>query len=142
MLSAEEASARLASLRDPQWRAKAASRVRKLRRKLITSRTRSSLVNATSAIAATSIPWAGSSAVCARRQVTTGPLPRAHDPHQPPPLVIIDLTHPQASGHRPGPGDQHPLKLPGRAKRDLYSASGRAADRRRTRASRRGGGPG
>ncbi|MBO0815880.1 MAG: HEAT repeat domain-containing protein, partial [Actinobacteria bacterium] len=34
MLSAEEASARLASLRDPDWRMKAADRARKLRRKL------------------------------------------------------------------------------------------------------------
>ena len=42
----------------------------------ITSRIRSSLVNATFAIAATSIPWAGSSTICARRQVTTDPLPR------------------------------------------------------------------
>ena len=42
----------------------------------ITSRTRSSLVNAAFAIAATSIPCAGGSTVCARRQVTTGPLPR------------------------------------------------------------------
>ena len=36
----------------------------------ITSRTRSSLVNATLAIAATSMPWADSSTICARRQVT------------------------------------------------------------------------
>jgi len=42
----------------------------------ITSRTRSSLVNATLAIAATSMPWADSSTICARRQVTTDPLPR------------------------------------------------------------------
>ncbi len=34
MLGAEEASTRLASLRDPQWRDRASSRVRKLRRKL------------------------------------------------------------------------------------------------------------
>jgi hypothetical protein len=40
----------------------------------ITSRTRSSLVNATFAIWATSMPWAGSSTICARRQVTTDPL--------------------------------------------------------------------
>ena len=37
----------------------------------ITSRTRSSLVNATFAIARTSMPWADSSTICARRQVTT-----------------------------------------------------------------------
>src|SRR5262249_6962790 len=42
----------------------------------ITSRTRSSLVNATFAIAAASIPCADSSTICARRQVTTDPLPR------------------------------------------------------------------
>jgi hypothetical protein len=42
----------------------------------ITSRTRSSLVNATLAIPATSMPWADSSTICARRQVTTDPLSR------------------------------------------------------------------
>jgi hypothetical protein len=42
----------------------------------ITSRTRSSLVNATFAIPATSMPWADSSTICARRQVTTDPLSR------------------------------------------------------------------
>jgi hypothetical protein len=42
----------------------------------ITSRTRSSLVNATLAIAVTSMPCADSSSICARRQVTTDPLPR------------------------------------------------------------------
>src|SRR5262249_33296568 len=42
----------------------------------ITSRTRSSLVNATFAIAAASMPWAGSSTICARRQVRTDLLPR------------------------------------------------------------------
>jgi hypothetical protein len=41
----------------------------------ITSRTRSSLVNATFAIAGTSMPCADSSTICARRQVTTEPLP-------------------------------------------------------------------
>jgi hypothetical protein len=40
------------------------------------SRTRSSLVKATFAIAATSIPWADSNTICARRQVTTEPVPR------------------------------------------------------------------
>jgi hypothetical protein len=40
------------------------------------SRTRSSLVNATFAIAATSMPCADSSTIWARRQVTTDPLPR------------------------------------------------------------------
>ena len=67
----------------------------------ITSCTRSSLVNATFAIAATSIPWADSNTICARRQVTTDPLPRRDDPQQTPSLVVIDLTHPQAFGHRP-----------------------------------------
>jgi hypothetical protein len=42
----------------------------------ITSRTRSSLVKATSAIAGASMPWADSSTICARRQVTTDPEPR------------------------------------------------------------------
>jgi hypothetical protein len=42
----------------------------------ITSGTRSSLVNATFAIAATSMPCAEKSTICARRQVTTDPLPR------------------------------------------------------------------
>jgi len=42
----------------------------------ITSRTRSSLVNATFAIPATSMPCADSSTICARRQVTTDPLSR------------------------------------------------------------------
>ena len=42
----------------------------------ITSRTRSSLVNAILAIAAASMPCADSSTICARRQVTTDPLPR------------------------------------------------------------------
>lgn len=39
----------------------------------ITSRTRSALVKLTFAIAATSMPWADSSTICARRQVTTDP---------------------------------------------------------------------
>ena len=42
----------------------------------ITSRTRSSLVKATRAIAATSMSCADSSTICARRQVTTDPEPR------------------------------------------------------------------
>jgi hypothetical protein len=42
----------------------------------ITLRTRSSLVKATFAIPATSMRWAKSSTICARRQVTTDPLPR------------------------------------------------------------------
>jgi hypothetical protein len=37
---------------------------------------RSSLVAATLAIAATPMPWANSSTICVRRQVTTYPLPR------------------------------------------------------------------
>ena len=40
---------------------------------LITSRTRSGLVNAAFAIATTSMPWADSSTICARRHVTTEP---------------------------------------------------------------------
>src|SRR6266704_6852351 len=48
----------------------------------ITSRTRSSLVNATFAIPATSIPCADNSTICARRQVTNRPTVPAHDPHQ------------------------------------------------------------
>jgi hypothetical protein len=67
----------------------------------ITSRTRSSLVKATFAIAGTSMPWAGSSTICARRQVTTDPLPRRMIRTSRPALVIIDLTHPHTSGHRP-----------------------------------------
>jgi hypothetical protein len=47
----------------------------------ITSRTRSSLVNATFAIA------------------TARPAPA---------LIIVDLTHPQTFSHRPTPSDQHP----------------------------------
>ena len=42
----------------------------------ITSRTRSSLVNATFAIAEASRPCADSNTICARRQVSTDPLPR------------------------------------------------------------------
>ena len=42
----------------------------------ITSRTRSSLVKATFAIAAPAMPWADSKTICARRQVTTDPLSR------------------------------------------------------------------
>jgi hypothetical protein len=42
----------------------------------ITSRTRSGLVKVTFAIAATSMPCADSSTICARRQVTTDPLER------------------------------------------------------------------
>ena len=42
----------------------------------ITSRTRSSLVKAILAIAATSMPCAESRTICARRQVTTEPLSR------------------------------------------------------------------
>jgi len=40
---------------------------------LITSRTRSGLVKATFEICSTSIPWALSSTICARLQVTTDP---------------------------------------------------------------------
>jgi hypothetical protein len=41
-----------------------------------TSRTRSGLVKVTWAIWATSMPWALSSTICARRQVTTDPVDR------------------------------------------------------------------
>ncbi|AXQ53994.1 hypothetical protein D0C37_04870 [Streptomyces koyangensis] len=40
------------------------------------SRTRSALVNVTSAIFATGMRWADSSTIWARRQVTTDPVPR------------------------------------------------------------------
>jgi hypothetical protein len=42
----------------------------------ITARSRSSLVNATFPITATSMPCADNGTICARRQVTTDPLPR------------------------------------------------------------------
>jgi hypothetical protein len=74
----------------------------------ITSRTRSSLVNATFAIPATSMPWADSSTICARRQVTTDPAVTAHEPHQPAALASIDLTHPHTLSHRPSLEDQPP----------------------------------
>jgi hypothetical protein len=67
----------------------------------ITSRTRSSLVNATSAIAAGAMPCAGSSTICARRQVTTEPWPRRTIRTSPTALIIIDLTHPRPLSHRP-----------------------------------------
>jgi hypothetical protein len=49
-------------------------------------------------------------------------------PHQPPALIIIDLTCPQAFSHRPGLGDQHLQEKPaGRAasarQRDLHRPS-------------------
>jgi hypothetical protein len=36
------------------------------------------------------------------------PAAPAHNPHQPPAFVIVDLTHPQAFRHRPSVGDRHP----------------------------------
>jgi hypothetical protein len=59
------------------------------------------------------MPCADSSTICARRQVTTDPVPAADDPQQAPPLVIIDIAdaysfcHPNnlATPRRP---DQHP----------------------------------
>ncbi|AZM45158.1 hypothetical protein DMB38_04315 [Streptomyces sp. WAC 06738] len=42
----------------------------------ITSRTRSALVNVTAAILSTGMSCADSSTICARRQVTTDPVPR------------------------------------------------------------------
>jgi hypothetical protein len=60
------------------------------------------------------MPWADRSTICARRQVTTDTGAPADDPHQPPSLVIIDLTHPQPFSHRPCLSDQHPpAKDPG-----------------------------
>jgi hypothetical protein len=87
------------------------------------SRTRAWLVNATFAMAATSMPWAGSSTICVRRQVTTDAA-RAHDLHQAPALIVIDRAHPQASSHPASPRDQHQQREPpGQArpqgKRDL-----------------------
>ena len=73
----------------------------------ITSRTRSSLVNATFAIPATFIPWADSSTTCAHPPGHHRPTVTAHDPHQPAAFTIIDLTDPQAIGHWPSLGDQH-----------------------------------
>ena len=85
-----------------------------------TSRARSWLVNATFAIAAASMPWADSSTICARRQVTTDPLPRG-DPHQPPTLVIINLTHPQPLSHPASLKDQRLRgKAPGGANLICY----------------------
>jgi hypothetical protein len=46
-----------------------------------------------------------------------GPRAPADNPHQPPSLIIIDLTHPQAFGHRPSLDDQHlPEKVTSQAK--------------------------
>jgi hypothetical protein len=73
----------------------------------ITSRTRSSLVNATFAIAATSMPCAGSSTICARRQVTTDPLPRRtiRTSRWPSSSSISRTRRRSVTG--PVPGDQH-----------------------------------
>lgn len=67
----------------------------------ITSRTRSSLVNATLAIAGASMPGGDGSTICARRQVTTDPLPRRTIRTSRAPSSIIDRTHPQAISHGP-----------------------------------------
>jgi hypothetical protein len=64
-----------------------------------TSRTRSGLVKVTWAIWATSMPWALSSTICARRQVTTDPVDPAHDAQQPVALLVADLPHPDPLGH-------------------------------------------
>jgi hypothetical protein len=53
------------------------------------------------------MPWAESSTIWACRQVTTDPLPPADDPHQPPALIIVNLTHTQPFTHRPSLGDRH-----------------------------------
>jgi hypothetical protein len=72
-------------------------------------------VNAIFAIAVTSMTCAGSSTICARRQVTTNPTVTAHDPHQPPSLAVTGLTHPQSLGHRLSLTDHQPGNLPGLA---------------------------
>jgi hypothetical protein len=80
-------------------------------------------VNATLAIAGTSMPWADSSTICARRQVTTDPLPRRMDPYQPLSLVIVDLTHPQPFSHRASLDDQRLQANRGRGKPNLLRHS-------------------
>jgi hypothetical protein len=63
----------------------------------ITSRTRSALVNVTSAIFATGMPWADSRTIWARRLGTSPghhcPGSPADDPKQPSAFVIVDLAH-------------------------------------------------
>jgi hypothetical protein len=81
------------------------------------------------------------STVCARRQVTTDELPRrtirtSRRPRHHRSRAPAEIR-PPAQSRRSAPTE---TARPG--KRDLYSTSGRAADRRRTRASRRRGGPG
>ena len=56
------------------------------------------------------------------------PAAPADDPQQPPSLVIVDLPHPQAFGHRPSLGDQHPQEKrrpgkPDRANVTCYGTS-------------------
>ena len=85
----------------------------------ITSRTKSSLVNATFAIAGTSIPWADRSTICARRQVTTEPLP-ADDPHQA--VTLVDLTHTQPFSQWLSLIDRHPRRKSRRGKREAAAA--------------------
>jgi len=76
-------------------------------------------VNATFAIAAASMRRAGGSTTRARRQVTTDPLPPADDAQQAPPFIIMDLTHPQAFGHRLSLEDQDPRETARPGKGDL-----------------------
>jgi hypothetical protein len=69
-----------------------------------------------------SMTWADSGTICARRQVTTDPRPRADDPHQPPSL-IIDLTQLQPFNYRPSLGDQRPRRNPSGAYLTCYLTS-------------------
>lgn len=52
------------------------------------------------------------------------PAAPAHDPHQSPALIIIYLTHPQASRHRASPHDQQPAQPAApQGKRELIGTS-------------------
>src|SRR5260221_6742082 len=104
----------------------------------ITSRTRSSLVNATCAIAGTSIPWADSSTIGPRRQVTTDPLSRrtirtsrrpSSSSTSPP------RTRPAPVSQSEGPGFTRPAPRP-QGKRDRLR-HGERADRNRQSCSSR-----
>ena len=74
----------------------------------ITSRTRSSLVKATLAMAGASMPWADSSNHLGPPPGHHRPRAPADDPHQPPSFIIIDLTHAQPLGHPASLGDRAP----------------------------------
>jgi hypothetical protein len=77
-----------ASRRSPSRRTSADAR-----RGIFESRTRSSLVNPTLALAVTCMPCADSSTISAHRQVITDPLPRRTTRTGRRPSSIIDLTH-------------------------------------------------